>query len=237
MSQPAVNCEIVNMAEFQQTLNKYLAHTSRDLPTALNTKMFFIARGASRLTPKQDRSKIEQELGVIGYAVKVGKRGKPLTRKGKPRWEKIYSRDTKISHLIINARRGRAGEKGLYGHDMTRAVAEMIRKRGRSVGTLKAGWQGAIKTFGAAVGESGDAETLASHIKGRTRTSVAKPGFSPICSLEYLTNSYIPYPSHAGYIDNRTQKALGRSYADEMRSMDAYIIKKLQERVNRMSKP
>jgi hypothetical protein len=225
----------LNTEEFQKTLNQYLAFTSRDLPSALNTKMFYIARGASRLTPKANRSSVEQELGVVGYAVKIGKRGKPLMRDGRFKWDKLYSRKVTVANLIINSRKGKAGKKGLYGQEMLAAVVDMIRKRTRSIGTLKAGWLGAIRTFGSAIGQSGDIEQLSSHIKGRTKAKIATPGFSPSCSLEYLTNSYTTHPEHMGYIDKRVEAALNQAYKDEMASMEKYIIEKMQGRANKMA--
>lgn len=236
MSQPAVNCEIVNMAEFQQTLNRALSLSSRTLPNGLNSKMFYISRGASRLSPKADPVAIERSLGAVGYRVKVGKRGKPMTRNGKIRWERLYTTELTVAPLIINARLGRAGKKGLYGPDMVRAIAKMVSKRRSSVGTIKAGWWNAIRAFGEAVGESSYKEVSTYKLQGRSKFQIAKNGFTPQASLEYLVNSYTP--DHRGYIDKRTEAALARAYADEMRSMEQYILRKMQkEVVDKVSKP
>lgn len=230
-----VTAGIVNMGEFQAKLKHYLAVTSRDLPNGVNSKMFFIARGASRLSPKADPAKIDRDLGVVGYRVRVGKRGKPLMRNGKVRWERQISNTATLAAKIINSRLGRAGKKGLYGSKMAAATFKMISKRRSSTGTVKAGWLNAIRGFGAAVGEQPYQEISAWRLKGRSKFKVAKDGFSPEASLEYSVNSYTP--DHSGYIDNRTRKALAQAFADEMKSMEKYIIDKMQKRVNQMSRP
>lgn len=235
MSNQTANLEIMNMGEFQRTLNKYLAITSRELPSALNHKMFFIARAASRMSPKANKATLERELGVVGYKVKVGKRGKPLTRKGKPRWERVISNSATLAALIVNARRGRAGKSGLFGAEMKAAVAKLISSRVLAIGTIKAGWWNAIRAFGRAVGQYPFREVNTRRIKGATKYRLAKDGFSPEASLEYLTNSFDQ--QHNAYIDQRTREALQRAYADELRSMQKYIIDKLQKQADKLSRP
>jgi hypothetical protein len=236
MSQPAVNCEIVNMNEFQQVLNRALSLSSRTLPNGINSKMFYITRGASRNTPKANRAEIEKELGVVGYKVAVGKRGKPLTRNGKIRWNRVVSNSATLAAKIVNARLGRAGKKGLFGVDMKAAVEKLISKRVSSVGTAKAGWWNAIRIFGASVGEASFKEVSTYKLKGVSIAKTAKNGFTPEASVEYVVNSFDQ--SHRAYIEPRTRRALAQAYADEMRSMEQYILKKMQkEVVDKVSKP
>jgi hypothetical protein len=235
MNQPGASLEIVNMGDFQRTLNQYLAISSRELPKALNSKMFFIARGASRLSPKANRADIERQLGVTGYKVKIGKKGKPLMRNGKPRWDRQFTSDSTVANLVINARLGRAGKPGLYGWRMKQAVSEMVNKRVRSIGTIKAGWLNAIRKFGAAVGEASFKELSAWRLRGGSRARVAKSGFTPVAELEYLVNSFTA--EHQQYIDGRTKAALAQAYSDEMRSMEKYIIEKMQKQADKLSKP
>lgn len=226
MKQPA-SLEIVNLSEFQKTLNKYLAVCSRELPKAINTKMFFIARGASRLSPKADRPKIEKELGVVGYKLRVSK------KTGKTKWKRKDSMGASLAARIVNARKGRAGKPGLYGKDMKKAVTSLIGKRLRAIGTIKAGWRAAIRAFGVASGESAPREETAGRIKGNAKFRIARAGWSPEATMEYLVNSY--GRGHKQYIDARTQRALAQAYAEEMKSMNDYIIGKLQRQADKLS--
>ena len=230
----SASLEISNASEFQATLKRYLAVCSRELPNALNNKMFFIARGASRYSPKADRAEMEKSLGVVGYRALKGKKGQPLFRKGKLRFEKLYSNKVTLAALIVNARLGRAGKKGLRGQEMREAMAKLISTRASAVGTIKAGWWNAIRIFGAAVGATPSKEVNVNRLKGKTVVEVAKHGFTPQASLEYLVNSYTD--AHQQYIDKRTQDGLRKAYADEMRSMEEYIIKKLQKQADALSR-
>lgn len=221
-----------DVSDFQDTLRKYLAVTQKTLPEALNQKMFFILRGASRLTPKTSREIIERELKVTGYAQKVYVRGKKkgqINERGKLGRVQTSS---PLIYKIINARRGRAGKPGLFGSEMRSAAAKLLAKRFRSVGTLKAGWLGAIRKLAPLVGDSSrDAESGASSIiKGRSKAIPAKSEWSPHVEIEYLTNSFSK--EHRPYIDARIQQALAIAFNDEKRSMEEYIIKKLQGKID-----
>lgn len=233
---------VVNEAEFQAVFRKYLAVTPRELSQAINQKMFYISRGASRLSPEADKSAIERELGVAGHRVmtrktttKHGWAGSVRINKktGKAKIERVMDDRVAWGAMIVNARRGRAGKKGLYGSKMRSAISKMIGKRVRSVGTVQAGWINAIRVFGKAAGESSYSDNIR-RLKGGTSTTVAKPGWNPEASIGYNVNSYTQ--QHQQYIDRLTSAALARAYADEMKSMEKYIIDKLQKQANRLSK-
>lgn len=215
---------------FQATLRRYLAVTSKTLQEALNQKMFFIARGASRGTPKVERSTVEKELSVTGYAEKLYMKG---PKKGQVNQRGKLGRvqtATPFIYRIINSRLGRVGKKGLYGSAMKAAATKLLAKRFRSLGTLKAGWLGAIRALGRAVGESSQVEGTAANVKGRSKATLAREGWSPQVSIEYLTNSFAP--GHRAYIDARVQSALAAAFQDEAKSMEDYMIKKLQKSID-----
>jgi hypothetical protein len=241
----------------QKTFRQYLAVTSRALPEAINYTLLYIAVGASRLTPKTSREVIEQELGVSGYAVVRNKsknvyanNGRISTRKGKNgklvgvkegsismrQTRKQYARNAitatgALIHRIINARRGRAGEKGLYGMEMRRAVANLLTKRFRSVGTLRAGWTGAIRRLASAIGQAAPRnEGASSTVKGKSTAKPAREGWSPQASLEYNTNSFAK--GHRPYIDARISAALETAWKAEMANKAQYIINHLQKKID-----
>jgi hypothetical protein len=222
-----------NDAEFQKTLEQYLSVTSRELSEALNAKLFYIAAGAAKKTPKATREQIEQELGVVGYRLEFGKRGKILASSKRRKSINAITDSTSILYLIINRRLGRAGKKGAYGASMRLAVADLLAKRFRSVGTLKAGWTHAIRRLGAALGYTFQNEGASASVRGRSTATVARPGWTPECSLEYNVNSYDQ--AHRPHISRDVQRALSAAFQDELRSMQQYIIGKLQGTANRMA--
>ena len=124
--------------EFNETLRNYSNYSRRSFPEIVNTKAFFIARRAVVETIKADTGKIRRNFA---------------DRKGQ-----------EIIGKIINYRRGKRGEKGLYGEAMAEAQALVKAIRLRSVAFVKSGWIPAIKRLekfvkskrGAARSEEGD---------------------------------------------------------------------------------
>ncbi len=70
--------------EFDRTLNEYRKYSKRDVATIVNTKAFYIARGATRKTPKASQAKMDRQLlknivtgiKVVAWMVKTLKSGK-----------------------------------------------------------------------------------------------------------------------------------------------------------------
>ena len=221
---------------FQPALREYMAHTEKDIAEVLNTKLFFIARGASRETPKADRAKYERELGVVSYRAQTYKTNNSRTgavkgqirrdKSGRAKFQRVFSKGPTLANLIINARKGQAGKPGLAGAAMKSAVGKMLGKRARSVGTLRAGWLGAIRILARAVGQARDGvDGSASRVEGRSRATPARLGWNPRASLEYLVNSFDK--DHRPYIDRRVGEALRKAFDAEMRSMREYLARKM----------
>lgn len=206
----------VDMREFQEALREYLGKTEKALPEALNTKMFYIARGAHRGTPIADRAKIEQELGVVGYRTSVSKKTGNFVRR------KAVLGGGALIYRIINGRRQLAGKAGLAGQAMKQAVARLIGKRLRSIGTERAGWLAIIRGFGSVINMF-----PSPRVKGKGMATVAKPGWSPQAQMDYDLNSF-KNPGHRQEIDPRTVAALQASFNAEAQSMREYLSKKLQ---------
>lgn len=136
-----------DQSAFDRSLNRYaLVCKSRTFPEILNTKGYFIARATTRETGKADAFRIRAQLG---QTVRVNY----LTKKGKVSVRRVLTlpqgtqHEAPLAALIINARRGRAGEPGLAGKPMDRAIRQLIGARIRSVSFIKAGWIPAIKKF------------------------------------------------------------------------------------------
>ncbi len=108
----------IDRREFDATLRRYALYSKRDIPTICNTKAFYIARRATVETPAVSAQEIRAFTKQEGG---------------------------KIIGMIINARRGKRGEKGLYGQAMTQAIALVKAARLKSRAFLKSGWLWAIK--------------------------------------------------------------------------------------------
>ena len=135
---PGINTIRVDTREFQIALRQHLATTSRALPAALNARMFFVLLRAFLILPPRNpggrRAEVSRYLTRViaqrGYTVAKGK------NKGK---FKLYrsQRQFQLRHLILQARRKRAGEKGLYGEKMLKKSAKFLRSQVGKVGYLK----------------------------------------------------------------------------------------------------
>jgi hypothetical protein len=216
----------IDQREFDAALKQYLAVTPHDLEFIINKKALFVARGAFERTPKALRSTIEAGLGITGYNLNIGKRGKILKR---ARGAAILG--DSLVYRIINAKRRRAGQRGLTGPAMAAAAKKFIGRRMSAIGSLKAGWVGPIKAFAARVKDVIVLERTP-RVKQRGRAKVAEPGWNPQAEIEYGLTSR--WPGDA-YIDPRTIAALQASFNHEAASMLDYVATKLGERAKTIS--
>lgn len=108
----------IDRREFDAAIRKYVEYSKRDIPTIVNTKAFYIARRATVETPSVSPAEIRE----------------------------YFNRETG-QHLgmMVNARRGKRGDKGLYGKDMAKAIALVKAARLRARAFLKSGWLWAVK--------------------------------------------------------------------------------------------
>lgn len=134
-------------ARFKRILTEYLKVTSRDTVVAVNTKGFYIARAATRETLKAGKEKIQNELGRIISIQKTSKKGTKYYRKGLVLTHGAEHPDAPLAALILNKRKGRHQEPGLYGRDMKWAIRHLIGARRRSNAFIASGWIDAIKAL------------------------------------------------------------------------------------------
>jgi len=141
------------------TLKEYVQTTGKNMIDVLNRKGRAFSFEMLKLTKKTDREKIVTELGRIVKTSYLSKTGKKRTRK---KLEATMNQDgTPLLALIINARRARKGEPGLYGKDMLKAMMKTLGAKLRSVGFARVGWLG-------------DIADLAPFVKGSTQSKEAK---------------------------------------------------------------
>lgn len=221
-------------ASFQiddKVLRSYLAKAPDSFQEILNRKMFFILRAAQQGTPKADASKIESELGVIGYKVSRSRKTGNF-RRGKA----VTSGPT--AAMIINAARGRAGLKGLTRKAMAKAVNALVARRRTAVGTLRRGWNRALSMFAAASGSGSANIEPGRRPKGFGGGRAATPGINPEAEATYDLNIDAHRPGAVNYnpkkhfdprVDPRVQQALEAAFRAEESNMREYVERKIAE--------
>lgn len=215
-----MDSSFIQQDRFQAALREIVAETPKPLADVLNTKMFYILRGASRGTPIASRADIEKTFDVIAYKVSKSR------KTGNVRRGKSIIGNATVAAIAVNARRGRAGLPGLKGPEMAKAIQKFMGQRFRAIGTEKAGWRKAIGGFGTAIGQPPWKE-VSTGIKGVGKYSIAKPSFDSQAMAQYDVNSY-KNPGHVQDIDPRTVTALEEAFDAEAASMEQYIQNKLQ---------
>lgn len=214
----------IDSSKFEAALREYMVKCPQTLETILNKKMYFILRGAWQGTPKVERSKIEQELGVVAYKIRKSRKTGKFSRGAA-----VHAKGA-IVHAIINARRRKAGLKGLQGKEMDRAVRRLQAARFRGAGILKRGWLRSLLTFSSKARESMVAANDGRLPAGRGQPRPAEAGWNPIASTTYEVN--IDSTGNAR-IDPRVERALATSFEAERASMQQYIERKIQEEIER----
>lgn len=130
----------LDTSEFHETMREYLTVTKSTLAEATNRRMFFLlARVFVLMAPQyaqKERNRIRAYLNEPVGDRRFDKRtGKKVGR----------ARMLQRRHLIVQAKRRNAGEKGLYGQEMKDAAAKFSKAAIGSVGYLKSGVARAIK--------------------------------------------------------------------------------------------
>ena len=206
--------------EFDATMRRYRELSRKDPAIICNTKAFFIARGATRLTPKADKEKIKKELGAI---VQRGK------TKGALKLVSARDYDAPLVALIINAQRGKG--KGLYGVEMTEAIRKFIANRMRSIAFLKSGWLPAIKGLAALVPNKRNAPPIDRSAKqfGEAKGSFRPARDSSWKTVSTIINSAGANENNKGALIRYGGPALQQAVNDEEASMREYVERKLRE--------
>jgi hypothetical protein len=190
-----------DMREFTSTLRKYSLLSSRDPKVICDTKAFYIARRATVETKSVTASEIREFIGRDGGET-MGK--------------------------IINKRRGARGEKGLYGKDMTKAIAVVKAARLRSRAFLKSGWLWAIKALEPFAEKRGAprADRTAKLI-GQAK-GAAVPATQGWRVVSKIINTVTAAWDKREGADKIASPALQRAFDAETQSMKDYIERKLR---------
>lgn len=211
----------VDLKQFNRTLNDYMAKTPKTLEEVINKKMYFVLKGAWERTPKVDRSTIEKDLNIIGYKVRRNRKTGKMSR------GRMISGHASLLYLLVNARRGKSGRKGLYGRQMDAAARKLAAARFRAAGTARRGWLKPMLAFASRSKETVPGQALGKLPAGAGSAKIAQPGWNPVAEATYAVAI-----DKGKQIDPRVETALAASFAAEEASMRAYIEQKIQEDIN-----
>jgi hypothetical protein len=203
--------------------------TKRDMTVALNTKAFYIARGAVVNTHRPEAVQVKAELlALIRDTNSKGLAGKlkKVTRfmgSGKSYLAPLVA-------LLINARRGKAGQKGLQGADMAKAVKSFIGRSLRSIAAIASGFLPAVKKFEPLAEKIGSAPRRDKDAKqyGQAKGRGIPADPSQWVQMAVIENSASFKGDKKGALEKYAGAGLERAFADEVKSMAKYIEDKMQ---------
>ena len=222
----------IRTEEFDRALEQYMEYTKRALPDVLNKKALYIARGALRLTPSTPAGTIKSSLGQVvhrksGVDVKTVNAGAV--------YPGSQNSGAPLAALIINARRRRSGDPGLYGGDMTRAIEELIAARSRSRSFLKSGWIPAIRALQPLVKDSyGFQGANGRAVQVGSPKGSATPARAGLQCKAIIENSASgPHETHEALI-RYGQPALQEAFENDAASMLRFVADKQFEEAKRV---
>jgi hypothetical protein len=202
-----------------------MAVCNRGIEDVLTKKAAIVAYNAYLKTKRANPASIDATLGKVVTVSKVSKRGKISKRKSLQLVQSTV-RNAPLASLVVNSRRGKAGQPGLYGARMALAIRRLISARKSSIGFLATGWIPAIKRLMALTKQRFSFRKGQAHGEAKGGAVLKGAGFK--ASIEIF--NAIQGGKHASaraqaVIDRGLQVAL----ADEARSMDEYVRKKIEE--------
>lgn len=218
-------------AEMEAAIQQYAALSGKSVSDLINRKLGWVLRRALWAAHKTNYISLAAELGqkTRKYGRNPGGRFVEK-RKRKKKW---FASSTKFKEapalaIIINARRGKKGAKGLYGKDMQAAFKKVWGARARSIGYLKSGFKAALDPFlPYCSGQSGPPVDNSGRVVG------SKKGLGSLANANRL--------SGFGFIFAKTKRkgsdmlekfgkpALEKAWADEMRDFRNHLNTALYE--------
>lgn len=230
----------VDSREFDATLRAYSNLSRRTPAQVCNKKAYYIVRRAIWHTHKADYQTMADQLGQVLRVVSSGKRAGRLTMKrGKGAWTWTANKNGAMAPLlalIINARRGRKGEKGLFGPEMAREFKRVFAARARSIAYLKSGWitaRNAFKQFAGGIGRGlppaeGESNRGPKQI-GRSKGS-AQPAIDNVWRARAVfTNTAWTTHDHKDALLKYGTPALERAFAEETADTMQEVANRLRD--------
>lgn len=213
----------LDMREFNTALAQYVTVTKRTLEHAINMTALFLIREAKKLAPIASRSKIETQFGAV-TTQRISK------KTGKVRNVVRYAGPLPVGLAIWRFRKRHPGEALPSNAELQKRARQLRGRALSAIGTLRAGWNRALRTLDAATGSF---DNLAGpRVKHPSIASVAKPGWNPLAEIVYQAT--IRQGGNLT-IEPRVEAGLAQAYVHQTASMQNYIAKRLQEDANKFN--
>lgn len=224
----------IDTTEFQAALRDYMKVSKKSLRDVVNTKAYFICRGATRTTGRANPGKIETELGKDVEAWREIKRGKNA---GKLKRVGYSIKSTSLANNILRERLWRKGEKQPTKAQFRPVIKRFIKARASASAFIASGWIQAVKFFAAIVRDTRGAPSVDKSVKLRTKRLIgggnaATEVWNPTAKF---WNSAVSKRGTNGQnaLTKMAGEGLRQAIANETKSMREYIAKKLQGDANK----
>ena len=204
-----------DQTKFDQALDLYLTVCSRERTDAINSKAFFIARKSLWFTTKTSEDRIITELMEL---VTVTSQQGNVSR----------TAQVPLSVAIVQSRRGKRNEPGLYSSELVKAVGALFRLRLRSRAFLASGWLPAIKTLSPVAKDKSKTFPTDNSVK-RIGAATGSATIANDASLAVATiiNSATAKHDKKDALTRYGGPALNEAFADETADIYEYIDRKL----------
>lgn len=203
--------------QFERTLRRYLASTSKDVATALNTKAYELAWHTERNTKRASRAEIEQ-LGIVGHKLRKDRKTGRL-KKGAA----IHERNSRARAIVVGKRR-KAGQE-LNNREITKEARQLVTGRLRAIGYLASGWIPAIKKL------KPFSDFKKGGVKSRKRAGTTNTGNAVVATeqrkIAVIENALKALKNPE--VIAKGEAALKKAALIVMRDIEQYFIKKMKK--------
>lgn len=214
----------IDMREFNAALSEYVKWSKRSLPDIINRKAAAVAYAAYKNTPRADPSVIQQELSLRVAGQRTNK------KTGKTR--NVYALDDRRAVAGIMYARDKAVGKTPRSYAEYKASAlKYAANRVTAVGTLAAGWIGAVRKLIKAANTQIGGMQWKKH-KGFGNAVPAVNGWSPVATFSY---NLLERKPGGAQIDPRCVDALQAAFNEEAKSTMEEVARRMQEQANRIN--
>lgn len=197
---------LVDTTQFDRKWKEYLKYSKRALTESVNQKAYFIARNAVNVTKAVSKEEIRKDLEAASKKFP-----------GVP-----------IAAIMVNVTNKKKGKKGLRGAAMRTAVEKFIRIRQSHRNFLRSGWLPAVKELEKVVPKkTGKKIPGAITRSGRKLYGGSKAAMQSMKPSATIWNS-IWSKTNKGTVDKHLIKGAQDALDLETKSMEAYILKKLE---------
>lgn len=212
----------IDTTEFNAALREYVKVSKRTLGEIINKRAFRLLMRAFELTPRADRSTVMNAFGLSVKGFKVNK------KTGKIRTSYKLDDRRRAYDLLQGSRVARGLAPLSYAKAMGGALSLSV-QRVNSIGTLAAGWVGAIRAISGKIRESAPKRQK---VKPPGTAKPAQEGWNP--SAEFAYNA-TEFKKSGIQLDPRLTPVLQQAFNDEAKDMMQYVAERMQKDADRFN--